>query len=520
MFKKIKDNLRRLLHAMKIIKGKDNIEKATGVSISEEMYKLIELWKQLYTGYHPDFHEVKFKHMGVNKTRKRASLQLPKLVSQKMASLIFNEKCEVSISDATLNEFVAGVLEDNKFNSEFRRYLEYAFAMGGTALKVYLEGDEIKIAYNTADTFIPVAWDNKRVTEGIFISTFVKGDKYYTLLEYNVFENGVFVIKNELYESKAPTELGIKINLQSFYPALEDRVDFHEVEAPLFVYMKPNTANNFDTESPLGIALYANALDTIKALDIAFDSFQREFVLGKKRIIVPATAVTGVVDPETGNFVRYFDADDEVYQAMELGGGDSDKIVDTSVELRVEEHVGAINALLKILSTQMGLNAGAFTFDGTGIKTATEVVSEQSETFRTKQDHENNAEQAIRELVTAIYELGYTFDLVSKIEDFDVVVTFDDSIIEDKQAEVDRQILLLTNNLTTKVKALMKVHGITEEEAIRLAKEIDDEAKKNALIMPNMEQIFGQGPDMTKTNPDNTAPANTNNTENTGQGDE
>ncbi|WP_152406503.1 phage portal protein, partial [Streptococcus pneumoniae] len=206
----------------------------------------------------------------------------------------------------------------------------------------------------------------------------------------------------------------------------------------------------------------------IKALDIAFDSFQREFVLGKKRIIVPATAVTGVVDPETGNFVRYFDADDEVYQAMELGGGDSDKIVDTSVELRVEEHVGAINALLKILSTQMGLNAGAFTFDGTGIKTATEVVSEQSETFRTKQDHENNAEQAIRELVTAIYELGYTFDLVSKIEDFDVVVTFDDSIIEDKQAEVDRQILLLTNNLTTKVKALMKVHGITEEEAIRL----------------------------------------------------
>lgn len=69
---------------------------------------------------------------------------------------------------------------------------------------------------------------------------------------------------------------------------------------------------------------------------------------------------------------------------MDIGDMDNSKIADISVEIRVEEHVSAINALLNILAMQIGFSSGAFTFDGTGVKTATEVVSEQSETFRTK----------------------------------------------------------------------------------------------------------------------------------------
>jgi D-alanine-D-alanine ligase-like ATP-grasp enzyme len=51
---------------------------------------------------------------------------------------------------------------------------------------------------------------------------------------------------------------------------------------------------------------------------------------------------------------------------------------DISVELRVEEHVAALNALLSILCLQIGFSANTFSFDEHqgGIKTATEVVSE------------------------------------------------------------------------------------------------------------------------------------------------
>lgn len=208
-----------------------------------------------------------------------------------------------------------------------------------------------------------------------------------------------------------------------------------------------------------------------------------------------------VVDPQTGKSHRYFDAEDEVYQALE-GGLDADqKITDISVELRVEEHTSAINSLLKVLAMQIGLSVGTFTFDGVGIKTATEVVSEQSETFRTKQDHEVNAEACIRELVDAIVEIADAFDIFPRVENYEVSVSFDDSIAEDKQAEIDRQIVLVTNGLTTKVKALMVVHGITEAEAIVLLKEIQAEQSAQAMLMPEAVDILGSGNPIDLTQP-------------------
>ncbi|PEN25441.1 portal protein, partial [Bacillus wiedmannii] len=118
----------------------------------------------------------------------------------------------------------------------------------------------------------------------------------------------------------------------TLYPDLEEEVRIENLTKPMFVYFKPNTANNFDMSSPLGISIYANALGTLKSLDIAFDSFQREFVLGKKRIIVPDMAIKTVADPLTGTMLRYFDANDEVYQAFQLGDN-TNQIQDISVEL-------------------------------------------------------------------------------------------------------------------------------------------------------------------------------------------
>ena len=135
-------------------------------------------------------------------------------------------------------------------------------------------------------------------------------------------------------------------------------------------------ANNIDDNSPLGVSIYANALSTLKALDICYDSFIREFRLGKKRIIVPAQCIRTVINPQTQEMVRYFDASDETYEALHTDNSEDLKITDNSVELRVDEHVAAINAFLSILCLQVGFSAGTFTFDrAQGLKTATEAVS-------------------------------------------------------------------------------------------------------------------------------------------------
>src|SRR5690606_31265168 len=108
---------------------------------------------------------------------------------------------------------------------------------------------------------------------------------------------------------------------------------------------------------------------------------------------------------------RYFDANDEAYQAFNFMDSDAQKIQDMSVEIRVDEHIKAIQALLDILAMQIGFSAGAFTFDGQGVKTATEVVSENSKTYRTKNSHEVVVEEALKELIACIVQAAELYGL-------------------------------------------------------------------------------------------------------------
>ncbi|WP_205418459.1 hypothetical protein, partial [Klebsiella pneumoniae] len=74
------------------------------------MYTLIEQWKQVYGGYYPDFHDVNYTTVAGKRQRKRASLKMPKVISQKMATLIFNEQCEVHVSNTQLEETIQVIL--------------------------------------------------------------------------------------------------------------------------------------------------------------------------------------------------------------------------------------------------------------------------------------------------------------------------------------------------------------------------------------------------------------------------
>src|SRR5690625_4511056 len=145
---------------------------------------------------------------------------------------------------------------------------------------------------------------------------------------------------------------------------------------------------------------------------------------------------------------------------------DDAKIHDVSVELRVDEHVSAINALLNLYSIIAGFSSGTFTFDGQSMKTATEVVSEQSKTFKSKQSHEVIIEAGLIELIESILAIAETYGLFTSRDELDVKVAFDDSIAEDKAAEINKQVQLVSSELQSKKRAIMKIFGVTEDEAL------------------------------------------------------
>lgn len=487
------DFIRKGAAYLGIINQIESISDFEEIPINEEMYTLIDQWKDLYAGYYEPWHHLEYKTIDGTKARRMDTLNMAKTSAAEMASLVFNEKCEISIGDDE-NEtaaFIDDVFKHNKFNKKFQDFLEYSFAMGGMVIKPYVEDEQVKLSFVTADCFIPISWQNETIREGVFINETQKGKKKYTLLEWHTWENGTYTVTNELYESETGADIGKKVSLDVLYPGLNPVVGMPKIKKPLFVYFKPNTANNFDTQSPLGISLYANALPIMKSIDTAFDSFHREFRLGKKRIIVPESMIKTVPDPHTGHMHRYFDATDETYESFNTGNMDDAKIHDISVELRVEEHINAINALLNIFAMQTGFSSGTFTFDGESMKTATEVISEQSKTFKSKQSHEIIIEAGLIELIESILSIAETYELFTSKDDLEISIAFDDSIAEDKAAEINKQVQLVQAELQSKKRAIKKIFGVTEDEAMEIIAEIVEEQKQTA---PEVDEsvLFGE----------------------------
>ena len=544
----IKDWGRRLMDRTANVTGiarefKDIFELGGVPAFSQFYYYGIFVWKYLYRGMYRPWHVVPVTAVGAkpNETRQLFRLNTAKAVSAELASLVWGEECEFSVSTAgwqekinedgviinpdPLKEFIADVLRRNAFGEKMQELIEQGMALGGAAIKVWhdvrrdREGNElpetgaIRLGYCMADQFVPIAWDNAQITEGVFISRRARKGWYYTRLEWHRWDGETYTITNELYKAdmqrgaNADSQdiLGIRCptaELQEMYPGLEPETVV-PVEESLFSYFRTPIANNIDDNSPLGVSIYANALETLHAIDICYDSFVTEFRLGKKKIIVPARFLRMVTDPQTGRQVRYFDPTDETF----IGVADDDGktgVTDISVELRVEEHVEALNALLSILCLQIGFSANTFSFDrqGGGLKTATEVVSENSKTYKTIKTVQNQLRPMLEHMVRNIIDVAILYGMewqgqsVERLAagGYEVKITFDDGVTQDRQTNLNEGVMLVNSGLLSKFTFLTDRkygQGMTEKDALAELERIKQE--KQTTIDETQVRLFGGG---------------------------
>lgn len=464
------------------------------------------VWKKLYRGYYDKWHKIAAPTVKDQMHRRDVErLGMPKAICAELAGLIWSEQCQVHIGQdsgqTVLQDYVLDVLRKNGFWLKMQAHIEQVLALGGGAIKAWYEVDRdregnelpesgsVRLGYCMADQFIPTAWDNARVKGGVFISREAKDGYYYTRLEWHKWDGLTYYISNETFRSgaKAAREpqdiLGCRYPLNEIYPFLSPETPLQGLTTSLFAYYRPAVANNLDDNSPLGVSIYANALSTLKALDICFDSFVQEFRLGKKRIIVPAQCLRTVVDQE-GNEHRYFDTSDEAYVAFRIEDAEALKVQDNTVELRVAEHEQAINALLSVLCLQIGFSAGTFTFDrASGLKTATEVISENSKTYKTVKGHQQQIKEAIAQTADAIIQIASLYDVhyqgqsIKRLAQngWETKIVFDDSILQDRQTNINEGILLTSNGLMSKMRFMVETLGYTEDEARQELKEIANE---------------------------------------------
>lgn len=454
-------------------------EKGYDVSDHDTMAGMIKTWQSWYQGNVSNFHNYSIYNSGKRLSKKRHSMQMAKKVCEDWANLLMNEKVELAIEK---NEALLDVLNENNFWVQANQAVELAFALGTGAFVISLNDitydkvtdvfdmgtSKISIEFVSADKCYILSHNQKQVTECAFVVDKVIDNQKFKYVSMHILDDGEnYVIKNYMLKVGKSGNL---TDMTECIPDMLQEVATGEKNA-WFSFLKPNLINNSNIETPYGMSVFGNGLDVLKSIDTAYDSMNNEFVNGRKRIF--ASAEMWKPD-ENGNQTQTFDPDDISIYQLPPDMDSKSLIQDATGELRIEQHRIAIELNLNILSSKSGFGEKHYKFDSGGITTATQVVSENSTLFRTLKKHEIVMEQCLLNLFDSIMRisnkyLGTSFDMNEKIK-----INFDDSIIEDKNAEMVRDLQLVNSGILSKVEFRVKHFGETDAEAIKaLPKEPD-----------------------------------------------
>jgi len=456
--------------------------------VKNQINTYIEQWKSWYVGNVKKFHNYYIYNGNRRVYQKRFSMNMAKKISEDWSDILWSEKCEISLKNDDSQKQFEEVSNNVDLYTIINQALEKSGALGteGTVVSVYdiiqnedgmyLDVSEAKTRVDLVDIdwIFPLSWNNKEITECAFGSVeYVKGKKYVVLSVHKLNDNGNYVIHNHLFSD----ENGLLTEIEDSEKTLKEFDTKSNVK--WFSIFRPLLTNNLFNNSPFGIPHYANAIDNMMAVDISFDALKNEIKDGKRRTFVRAD----MFNYDNGTQKMVFDPNDiSVYQ-LPKGATKDDLIQSETDDLRTDKQINTLNTNLNILGDAVGFGENHYHFDGTNLSTATAVVSSNSKLFRRKKKLEIGYESAIYDLVNAICYASSEFGKYN-INTEDMVIQFDDSIVEDKEAESNRAMREVQQGVLSKVEYRMKIFGETEEIAKQKIEEIES-------TEPDVDDLLG-----------------------------
>lgn len=402
-------------------------------------------WRSWFIGYNKSFHDY-YIWNGKNKINlKRKSLQMAKKCCEDWANILYNVNCTVSVKNQQDNERLQEVLAKNDFWLLINQAVEKSFAVGTGALVQSVidlayddntqsvratEGTRIALEYVDVDNIYPLSWDAKSVTECAFVSArTIKGIKY-AIVSVHLLDGDSYLIKNRAF---IVTQTG---DIQTM--AAEDEAEMLGAFAEFrtgsldkwFCVISPALSNNLLTPAetgydyPFGISIYANAIDAIKCVDMAYDAIANEITIGRMRIFASAD----MMDDVDGK--RVFDSSDISVYELPKGLNAEQLLQPVAPALRIDGMQSALNADLSIFSNLVGMGRQMYDFSVANMATAAQVYSTNSELKRSRDKHKTRLENELFDFVSAICYACSTFTQ-APINPEGLTLGFDDALFED-----------------------------------------------------------------------------------------
>ena len=382
-----------------------------------------------------------------------------------------------------------------KLKRQLRKQIEYGIAKGGIVFKPYVvitdtedSGQQIEIEFDyiQADAFYPLTFDAaKRITEAAFVQTKIEKETIYRRLEYHKWENNTVTIVNRAFKSinnssslMADLDLGHEIPLTEVpeWAGLQPETTIKNVDRPLFAYFRMPEANTVDTTSPLGVSGYSRAVNLIRDADMQYSRLLWEYEAGEIAINVDRDAFTYLEDGQGNQHTVLKPMQNRLYRRMDIT---NDELFEPfTPSLRDSNYIEGLNAILMRIEDVCGISRGTLSDSIDIARTATELKILKQRSYQTNVDIQH-AIQTTLEDVVYIMNVYCTLYNITPEGEYDVSFEWDDSLIIDIDAELEKRIVLQQNGLVSKVENRMWYFGETERQAQEALTKIADEQRQD-----------------------------------------
>ena len=381
----------------------------------------------------------------------------------------------------------------DKVYFQIRHWMEYGCAYGTVFIKP--NGESLDV-FTPADVII-VDYDNQEIKGIIFKDSYTVGRKYYTRLEYHRFVettvDGVttypYYVSNRVYVSKSPQSIGDKIDLKQtkWADLMADtppilKANGEKLDGPLYGVLRTPQANNVDISTPLGLPIFAESIEELKDLDIAYSRNAKEIldskrtVLADDRLLMPSGSPVSAMTPQAMER-RCKEMSLPDYVKNVFGQNEKDFYQEINPILNTDTRISGINALLSQLGYKIGFSNGYFVFnESSGIQTATGVEAEQQRTVQFVKDVRDKLESCLDEV---IYALNVYADLygLAPVGVYEVNYDFGD-ILYVRENDRARWWQYVTTGKVPAWMYFMKFEGMTKDEAVAMVKEAQPDEPK------------------------------------------
>lgn len=420
---------------------KADIEQALQVKIatSPEMLQAQELWRNMFYGKAP---------WNTNKVKSKRTASAIAAEFARVCTVEFESEITGSPRADWLNEQYQPFIEHTAF-----QIMAGQLAAGGELiLKPAINmNNGITTAIVENNCYYPVRYNNDdELMEFVTKRSLTKGEKYYTLLEHNNYDETKrrFEVSYYAFKSDNPNTLGNPVLLSSVeeWANLNANYPYQNVR-PWFVHIKTPIQNDVEQSDRNGVSVYSKAVDLIQELDELGELTTHEFKAGRLKQNISSDMLK---KDKHGNYI----IDKDMFMVLEGTGKPDSSFIDTyNPDPRQDAYKDRKNELLKEIEDNCQFSRGILSDVNFQAKTATEVEKSQQRFFIANRGMQLAWQDAFEELAAIWDEMATVYNLAPQ-GNYDMSFFWDDSIIsseEEKEAaynaELQRQMQALSAGL-------------------------------------------------------------------------